>query len=375
MLWAGRVHFRVEMGCSLDRHAPKEKPVIKAVKPVRARRPCELPGKTARVLKTRLPWLRTAAQMRTPWLLLAIIASTQALPQLTNETIDEFADNHSLTLLQVCTDRCTQLPSIDIEGVGYAASDRRTAPDGVRRFEKDVLLLVYAKGSQAGRQTSNATFFMYGRRWDAYRGGTSKEDMVWWLKRLAEGRDPVADERLGLRPGLFVRYDAWGEWSLRLGPSASDPPVYELDDGALQAVAGGADERLWVVFFYSDRSLRDTAAKPAILKLAARFRDAHGTSVAVAAHNARIWPEAARLYGRVVVSETGPKVAFAALQNGEWLNGAMALPRELDTAIYGWAARLSVGGLPAAGLSARPGPGAPGVHFREAGGGGERAGL
>ena len=77
---------------------------------------------------------------------------------------------------------------------------------------------------------------------------------------------------------------------------------------------------------------------------------------AVAAHNARVWPERARQHGRVVVSDSGPKLAFACLQNGKWLNGAMSLPRDLESAIYGWAARLAVGGLPDTELTTRLGP-------------------
>ena len=61
-------------------------------------------------------------------------------------------------------------------------------------------------------------------------------------------------------------------------------------------------------------------------------------------------------HGRVVVSDSGPKLAFACLQKGTWLNGAMALPRDLESAIYGWAARLAVGGLPDTELTTRLGP-------------------
>ena len=71
---------------------------------------------------------------------------------------------------------------------------------------------------------------------------------------------------------------------------------------------------------------------------------------------AAVWPERARQHGRVVVSDSGPKLAFACLQSGRWLNGAMALPRDLESAIYGWAARLAVGGLPDTELTTRLGP-------------------
>ena len=286
--------------------------------------------------------------------LVLLAASTHALITLTNKSYSEFVDAHAVTLLKVCAERCASdaaLDAIDIEGVGVAAVTRDI--DAVRKFDAE-LLLVY--GPQLKGQTSNRTTTIQGRRWDVYLGGRAYDDMVWWLRRLVEGRDPVQDERLGFRPGLFSAYDAWGEWSLRLGYQKSDPPVYELDGGALEAIANGADDRLWVVFFYSDRSKRDRAAKASVLRLAEQFREKHGTAVAVGAHNARVWPERARQHGRVVVSDSGPKLAFACLQNGKWLNGAMSLPRDLETAIYGWAARLAVGGLPDTELTTRLGP-------------------
>ena len=111
--------------------------------------------------------------------------------------------------------------AIDIEGVGVAAVTRDI--DAVREFDAE-LLLVY--GPQLKGQTSNRTTTIQGRRWDVYLGGRAYDDMVWWLRRLVEGRDPVQDERLGFRPGLFSAYDAWGEWSLRLGYQKNDPPVF-----------------------------------------------------------------------------------------------------------------------------------------------------
>ena len=292
------------------------------------------------------------APMRHAWLLLAAVA--RALPQLTNKSYAPFVGDHSVTLLRVCAERCASdaaLDAIDIEGVGVAAATRDIA--AVREFDAELLLV---HSPQLKGQTSNRTTTIQGRRWDVYLGGRAYEDMVWWLRRLVEGRDPVQDERLGFRPGLFSAYDAWGEWSLRLGYRKTDPPVYELDGGALEAIANGADDRLWVVFFYSDRSKRDRAAKASVLRLAEQFREKHGTAVAVGAHNARVWPERARQHGRVVVSDSGPKLAFACLQNGKWLNGAMSLPRDLESAIYGWAARLAVGGLPDTELTTRLGP-------------------
>ena len=292
----------------------------------------------------------------TAWLLAAAIARTQAaLPQLTNKTYGEFVDAHTVTLLRVCAERCASdaaLDAIDIEGVGVAAATRG-AIDAVREFDAELLLV---HSPQLKGQTSNVSTTIQGRRWDVYLGGRAYDDMVWWLRRLVQGRDPVQDERLGFRPGLFSAYDAWGEWSLRLGYQKNDPPVYELDGGALEAIANGADDRLWVVFFYSDRSKRDRDAKASVLRLAKQFREKHGTAVAVGAHNARVWPERARQHGRVVVSDSGPKLAFACLQNGKWLNGAMSLPRDLESAIYGWAARLAVGGLPDTELTTRLGP-------------------
>ena len=151
--------------------------------------------------------------MRTAWLLLA--ASTHALPQLTNKSYGNLSDEHSVTLLRVCAERCASdaaLDAIDIEGVGVAAATRDI--DAVREFDAE-LLLVY--GPQLKGQTSNVSTTIQGRRWDVYLGGRAYDDMVWWLRRLVQGRDPVQDERLGFRPGLFSAYDAWGEWSLRLG--------------------------------------------------------------------------------------------------------------------------------------------------------------
>ena len=146
--------------------------------------------------------------MRHAWLLLAAVA--RALPQLTNKSYAPFVDDHSVTLLRVCAERCASdaaLDAIDIEGVGVAAATRDI--DAVREFDAE-LLLVY--GPQLKGQTSNRTTTIQGRRWDVYLGGRAYDDMVWWMRRLVEGRDPVQDERLGFRPGLFSAYDAWGEW-------------------------------------------------------------------------------------------------------------------------------------------------------------------
>ena len=86
----------------------------------------------------------------------------------------------------------------------------------------------------------------------------------------------------------------------------------------MEAIANGADDRLWVVFFYSDRSKRDRDAKASVLRLAKQFREKHGTAVAVGAHNARVWPERAR--ASTAASSCPilrPKLAFACLQSGQ----------------------------------------------------------
>ena len=63
----------------------------------------------------------------TAWLLAAAIASTHALPQLRNNTYAAFVEQHTVTLLRVCAERCASdaaLDAIDIEGVGVAAATR-----------------------------------------------------------------------------------------------------------------------------------------------------------------------------------------------------------------------------------------------------------
>ena len=103
----------------------------------------------------------------------------------------------------MCAERCASdaaLDAIDIEGVGVAAVTRDI--DAVREFDAE-LLLVY--GPQLKGQTSNVSTTIQGRRWDVYLGGRPYDDMVWWLRRLVEGRDPVQDERLGVPAGPLQR--------------------------------------------------------------------------------------------------------------------------------------------------------------------------
>ena len=101
--------------------------------------------------------------MRHAWLLLA--ASTHALVQLTNKSYPQFVDDHAVTLLRVCAERCASdaaLDAIDVEGVGVAAATR--AIDAVREFDAELLLV---HGPQLKGQTSNRTTTIQGD------GGTS----------------------------------------------------------------------------------------------------------------------------------------------------------------------------------------------------------
>ena len=113
--------------------------------------------------------------MRNAWLLLA--ASTHALPQLTNKSLSGFVDDHAVTLLRVCAERCASdavLDAIDIEGVGVAAATRDI--DAVREFDAELLLV---HSPQLKGQTSNVSTTIQGRRWDVYLGGRAYDDMVW----------------------------------------------------------------------------------------------------------------------------------------------------------------------------------------------------
>ena len=68
----------------------------------------------------------------------------------------------------------------------------------------------------------------------------------------------------------------------------NDPPVYELDGGALEAIANGADDRLWVVFFYSDRSKRDRDAKASVLRPRSNLEKSTGRPSPWSAQRARL---------------------------------------------------------------------------------------
>ena len=161
--------------------------------------------------------------------------------------------------------------------------------------------------------------------------------MVWWLRRLVEGRDPVQDERLGFRPGLFSAYDAWGEWSLRLGYQKLTRRSTSWMAAPWRRIANGADDPALVVFFYSDRSKRDRAAKARTATRASPEKARDGRRRR-RAQRARLAGAAARPRRRVRFwSEAGLR-----LPSQEGANGAMSLPLN-ESAIYGWAARLAVG--------------------------------
>lgn len=129
----------------------------------------------------------------------------------------------------------------------------------------------------------------FGNLWDKYYGGTETEEIVWWLKQMLEGRNPIVEEREVLKPGLYKTYVA----NVEEGAS-SKPAVMDIDPVGFKAITHPSkdDNRLWIVEFYSDRCPYCRHLVPEVVEAAKRLKSTlYRTRIGFASINARVFYE------------------------------------------------------------------------------------
>lgn len=134
-----------------------------------------------------------------------------------------------------------------------------------------------------------------GNFWDKYYGGTETEEIVWWLKQMLEGRNPIVEEREVLRPGLYRTYAD----NVEEGAN-SKPAVVEIDPVGFRAITNRSkdDNRLWFVAFYSDRCPHCKQLLPEVVEAAKTLKSTLGRKkIGFAAINARVFYEETEHWG------------------------------------------------------------------------------
>lgn len=131
----------------------------------------------------------------------------------------------------------------------------------------------------------------YGNLWDRYYGGTETSELVWWMTQMQSGLNPIEQERTVLKPGLYRSYPANVD-------GEHGAAVADVDAAGMDAITRGADDKLWIVEFYSDRCPHCLQLLPEVVKAAVQLKQALGRAeIGFAAINARVFFEQSQLWG------------------------------------------------------------------------------